>query len=137
MDQEKPSGRLVEGWLERLNLAELADWDVLVFLYRHRTSLASADQIARLVGYTSGVVADALDQLESRKLVKRSRASQGVHLYQFSDSTDPDDSFHQLVKLTQSRSGRLLVIKKLRKCARRESHDRLHLMAERSANGGK
>jgi hypothetical protein len=43
-----------------------------------------------MLGYPSTVVADALDHMESVKLIRRSRASQGVRLYQFgSFEADP------------------------------------------------
>jgi DNA-binding transcriptional MocR family regulator len=123
MEQEKPLGLLVEECLESLDLALLADWDVLIFLCRHRASLASAGQIARLLGYTSSVVGDALDRLESRGLLQRSRASKGVRLYQFLNSP-PLDGFQQLISLAESRNGRLLLGKKLRqRASRRQLRD--------------
>jgi DNA-binding MarR family transcriptional regulator len=126
MEQEKPLDLLVEVWLETLDLSLLADWDVLVFLYRHRASLASAEQIARLLGYTSTVVGDALDRLESLGLVQRSRASQGVRLYQFLVSTPPPlDGFQQLMSMAENRNGRLLLAKKLRqRASRQQGRDR-------------
>jgi DNA-binding MarR family transcriptional regulator len=119
-----------------MDLSLLAEWDVLVFLYSHRVSLASAEQIARLVGYTSRVVGDALDRLESRSMVKRSRASQGVRLYEFLDSTGPShDGFKQLVKLAEHRTGRLLLAEKLRQRAGRQARggEGLRLVMEGSA----
>jgi hypothetical protein len=41
----------IDGWLNTLGIASLCQWDVLVFLYRHQTSLVGADFIARLLGY--------------------------------------------------------------------------------------
>jgi DNA-binding MarR family transcriptional regulator len=125
MEQAKPLDLLVEVWLETLDLSLLADWDVLVFLYRHRASLASAEQIARLLGYTSAVVGDALDRLESLGLVQRSRASQGVRLL-FLVSTPPAlDGFQQLMSLAENRNGRLLLAKKLRqRASRQQARDR-------------
>ena len=127
---------LVDGWLASLDLSLLADWDVLVFLYSHRASLASAEQISRLVGYTAIVVGDALDRLESRGFVKRSRASQGVRLYQFLDSTSPShDGFRQLLRLATNRPGRLLLAKRLRGRGRQQARGRegLELVAKGSA----
>jgi hypothetical protein len=93
------------------------DWDVLAFVYRHQASLTNADQIARMLGYPSTVVADALDHIESLKLIRRSRASQGVRLYQFvSSEADPPSHgcFQHLIALAETPSGRSLLIKKLR-----------------------
>jgi DNA-binding MarR family transcriptional regulator len=64
----------------RMGISLLSEWDVLAFVYRHGASLTTADQIARLIGYESAVVSDALDRLEREKLIERSRPSQGVRL---------------------------------------------------------
>jgi DNA-binding MarR family transcriptional regulator len=74
---------LVGRHLETLRIYNLADWDVLVFVYRHGTSLVSAEQIARLLGYGKTAVGAALESLTSTGLVQRSRNSHGVRLYQF------------------------------------------------------
>ena len=116
-EKEKSLDLLVEGCLEGLSISLLADWDVLVFLYRHQLSLTSAAQIARLLGYPGNVVSEALDRLEPLGLVRRSRAYQGVRLYQFVFSephTLPQSLFQQLMRLAENRAGRLLVAKKLR-----------------------
>ena len=117
VEKENSLDFLVQGCLESLGISLLSDWDVLVFLYRHHASLASAEQIARLLGYPSKAVGDALDTLESLRLVQRSRASQGVRLYQFVFSEvhlPPKSCFRQLISLTENRTGRLLLAKKLR-----------------------
>ena len=100
-----------------MDISSPVEWDVLTFVYRHQASLANAEQIARMLGYPSTVVGDALDHLESLKLIRRSRASQGVRLYQFvsSEADSPSQScFQQLITLTENPAGRLLLIKKLR-----------------------
>jgi hypothetical protein len=108
----------IQDCLKELGISSPVDWDVLVFVYRHKASLANADQIARLLGYSGNAVGDALDNLESLKLIQRSRASQGVRLYQFvSSGVDVaiDSCFWQLIGLAQNREGRLLLIKQLRR----------------------
>jgi DNA-binding transcriptional regulator GbsR (MarR family) len=100
-----------------LGIASPVEWDVLAFVYRHQASLTNADQIARMLGYPSTVVADALDQMETFKLIRRSRASQGVRLYQFvASEADPQSHscFQQLITLAENPAGRLVLIKKLR-----------------------
>src|SRR6202521_5997367 len=72
----------VEGWLKTLGIESLCQWDVLVFLDRHPSILASTDHIAFLVGYATAEVVAALDSVESSGLVECSRFSQGVRLYQ-------------------------------------------------------
>jgi MarR family len=117
VDPDKSLDFRIQECLTRLGVSSAVDWDVLAFVCRHKASLANAEQIARLLGYPSTVVGDALDHLESLKLIRRSRASQGVRLYQFvaSEAAPPsNDSFQQLISLTENRGGRLLLIKKLR-----------------------
>jgi DNA-binding transcriptional regulator GbsR (MarR family) len=118
MAQEASIDSRVRECLTRLGITSPVDWDVLAFVYRHQASLTNADQIARMLGYASTVVADALDQLEFLKLIRRSRASQGVRLYQFiaSDPADPVSRgcFQQLITLAENPAGRSLLIRKLR-----------------------
>jgi DNA-binding MarR family transcriptional regulator len=79
----------VEGWLKTLGIESLCQWDVLVFLYRHQSSLVSAEHIARFLGYATAELVAAMDSLESSGLVKGSRVSQGVRLYQLTAPADP------------------------------------------------
>jgi DNA-binding MarR family transcriptional regulator len=106
----------VQDCLEGVGISLLSEWDVLNFMHRHRVSLMSADQIARLVGYESTVVRGALDRLQREKLVERSRASQGVRFYRILAPTDArrGHCLQQLIGLSESRSGRLLLIKQLK-----------------------
>jgi hypothetical protein len=117
-EKNKSSDILVQECLKSLGISLLGDWDVLIFLHRHQVILASSEQIARLLGYPNEAVSDALDRLESQGLVQRSRASQGVRLYQFVFSEAhlaPESCFRRLMSLAENRSGRLLVAKRLRK----------------------
>jgi DNA-binding MarR family transcriptional regulator len=84
-------------------------------VYRHITSLTSADQIARLVGYESKAVGGALDRLERQKLIERSRPSRGVRLYRVLTSTDVEHGrcLRELVVLSETRVGRLELAKRL------------------------
>ena len=110
----------IQDCLKSLGLSSLADWDVLVFLYRHQASLASAEQIAHLVGYSINAVGDSLDRLESQGLVERSRPSRGVRFYQFvvtEAHRAPEGCFRQLISLAENRTGRLLLVKHIRQNA--------------------
>jgi hypothetical protein len=106
--------------LKALGISLLGDWDVLVFLWRHGAMIASTGRIARLVGYETTVAGDSLDRLEALGLVRRSRASQGLRLFQFAIPADPvlRERFEQLRALAESRAGRLRVLTKLKKPAR-------------------
>jgi DNA-binding MarR family transcriptional regulator len=110
MDKDNQPDLEVEGWLKTLGIESLCQWDVLVFLYRHQSSLVSAEHIARFLGYATAEVAVALDRAESSALVKRSRVSQGVRLYQL---TAPADARHRnalerLMTFVDSHTGRLV-----------------------------
>ena len=106
----------VEAWLRTLGIDSLTQWDLLVFLYHHQTSLVGAEFIARLLGYTTASVVAALEVLEFLGLVERSRALQGVRLYQFALPADPPrrDAFVRLTALANSRAGRLQLFKQLK-----------------------
>src|ERR1700680_4711319 len=101
----------VEGWLKTLRIESLCQWDVLVFQSRHQPSLVSAESIARLLGYATAEVVAALDSLESSGLVKRSRVSQGVRLYQVTASADPArrDALERLMTRADGHTVRLLL----------------------------
>jgi hypothetical protein len=118
MPQEHaPDLAAVEHWLFTARIASRHHWDMLVFLYRHQTSLVSAEHIARLIGYATGEVVAALEYLESLGFVERSRTSQGVRLYQFAAPTDtpPGDACHRLIRVADSRAMRLLLAKRWRR----------------------
>lgn len=106
----------VQSCLEGVGIALLSEWDVLNFMHRHRLSLMSAGQVARLIGYESTIVRGALDRLQREKLVERSRASQGVRFYRILAPTDARRGrcLQQLINLSESRAGRLLLTKQLR-----------------------
>jgi hypothetical protein len=117
MPQEPPANAEVEGLLEVLGVESLCQWDVMVFLYRHQTTLVGADYLARLLGYATEPVIEALDALESLELVARSRVSQGARLYQFTVPPGPPRgaAFDRLLELVSHRSGRTLVSQCLRR----------------------
>src|SRR5436190_23952556 len=110
MDPENVPDLVLEGWLRTLGIESLCQWDVLVFLYRHQSSLVSAEHIARFLGYAAAAVVAALDSLESSGLVARSRVSQGVRLYQVNAAVDLAirDALEQLMTLVDNRTLRVL-----------------------------
>ena len=119
------------GDLEMLGISLLVEWDLLVFLHRHGSSLTSAGQLAGLLGYGKAGVSSALERLESIGLAQRSRGSRGIYIYRFEP---PEDSrygcFLRLRSLTEKRSGRLMLVKILQRRTRREQAERrdgLHL----------
>jgi hypothetical protein len=105
----------IDGWLNALGVTSLCQWDVLMFLYRHQTSLLGADAIARFLGYANGPVVEALDALEGLGLVARSRVSQVVRLYQSITPPDPprSDAWACLLALVSRRAGRVRLSKRL------------------------
>ena len=70
MEAEKIADLVVSERLETLGVSQLGQWDVLMFLYRHGTSLTSAAQIGRLLGNDKSAVGAALDRLESLGLIR-------------------------------------------------------------------
>jgi DNA-binding MarR family transcriptional regulator len=111
MAQDNQPDLQVEGWLKTLGIESLCQWDVLVFLYRHQSSLVSAEHIARFLGYATAEAAAVPDSLESSGLVERSRASQGVRLYQVTAPADPArrDALERLMTLADSHAVRQLL----------------------------
>jgi hypothetical protein len=107
----------VESWLDILGIDLFCQWDVLVFLHRHPTSLISAEHIARLLGHPTGEVVTALDSLESLGFVERSRVDQGVRLYQHVTPRRPGhgDILDRLLALGATRAGRLILSRTLRR----------------------
>jgi len=113
----------VNGWLKILGIESICQWDVLVFLYRHQSSLVNAEHIARFLGYATAEVVAALDSLESSGLVERSRVSQGVRLYQLtalSPAPAPEGgesgvgrALERLMTLVDSRTLRVLQARRL------------------------
>src|SRR6266849_5573544 len=104
----------VEGWLKTLGIVSLCQWDVLVFLDRHQSSLVSAEHIARFLGYATAEVVAALDNLESSGPVERSRVSQGVRLYQLTAPADPTrrDALERLMTFVDNHTVRLLLARR-------------------------
>ena len=124
---------LLRGHLDNLRITNLPEWDVLAFIYVHGTNLASAEQIARLLGHRRAAVSDALDSLTSTGLVQRSRDLKGVRLYQLAPAVEGDSRWHsqeELIRITGDRNGRLALIGHLRQAGGREAwheHGGLHL----------
>jgi DNA-binding MarR family transcriptional regulator len=124
---EYPPEPSIQCCLESMGIFLLSEWDVLAFVHRHGTSLTSAQHISQLIGYDISAVVGALDRLERENLIHRSRTSEGVRFYRILDSTDAGrrGCLEQLVSLSESRAGRLLLTKQLR-AARSESARQEH-----------
>ena len=93
----------------------MVQWDALAFLHRHGTSLASAEQLSRLLGYRSDALCKALESLTASGLVVRSRNSRGLRLYRLAGSVAALD---ELIEMADDRQGRLLLIEQLGQRAR-------------------
>ena len=121
----------VAKYLSILGISDLAEWDVMTFIYHHGTSLSSAEKIASMLGYSKASVGTALDSLTSDGLVYRSRNSHGARIYHLA-APMPDDarrsSLEELLKIVEERAGRLVLVKHLRKPAGgKDSRERLGL----------
>jgi DNA-binding MarR family transcriptional regulator len=111
MAQDNQPDLQVEGWLKTLGIESLCQWDVLVFLYRHQSTLVRVEHIARFLGYATAEAAAVPDSLESSGLVERSRVSQGVCLYQLTAQADRTrrDALERLMSLADSHAVRQLL----------------------------
>jgi DNA-binding MarR family transcriptional regulator len=116
MQDERLSDAEIDGLLKTLGITSLCQWDVLVFLYHHQTSLLGANLIAHLLGYASEPVVAALDALAFLGLVERSRVSQVARLYQFTVPLDPErrDAWIALLPMASHRAGRVRLAQHLR-----------------------
>jgi hypothetical protein len=116
MQHENISDAEIDSWLKTLGITSLCQWDVLVFLYHHQTSLVGANLIAHLLGYASDPVVAALDVLAFLGLVERSRVSQVARLYQFTVPSDPQrcEAWIGLLPLASHRVGRVRLAQRLR-----------------------
>jgi DNA-binding MarR family transcriptional regulator len=116
MRHEHLSDADVDNLLKTLGITSLCQWDVLVFLYHHQTSLLGANLIAHLLGYASDPVVAALDVLAFLGLVERSRVSQVARLYQFTVPSDPErrDAWMALLPMAGDRTGRVRLAQHLR-----------------------
>jgi len=106
----------VQNCLEGLGISHLSELDVLAFVYRHRITLASADEIAGLIGYEPVVVSSVLDRLECNHLIERSQASEGVRFHRILAPADSERKrcLQRFASLLEDRDGRLLLAKELK-----------------------
>ena len=110
----------LEHCLKSLGISLLSELDVLVFVYRRKTSLTSVKQIASLIGHDEAAVSSALGLLEREKLIEPSIASQGLRFYRILPQEDSgrQQCFRQLVSLSETRDGRLQLAKQLKPIGR-------------------
>lgn len=115
-EQANPLELLVQRCLESIGVSLLLDWDLLIFLYHHGATLSSTDQLARLLCCESTRIGNALDRLESQRLIESTQSSRQVRFYKVVVSSDGSRQgcFQQLLKLTGNRAGRLMLVKMLK-----------------------
>jgi biotin operon repressor len=119
---ESRTAEAVVKHLSTLGIVELAEWDLLTFIRSHAASLATADKIASLLGYSKAMLRSTMESLTVKGLVMRSRNSRGVRLYRFAIPAPGDPvrlAWDSLLKIAEDRRGRLLIAEHLRKTARR------------------
>jgi DNA-binding MarR family transcriptional regulator len=106
-----------ERHLETLDISAIAEWDVLVFLDHHGTTIASAAHLVRLIGYSQSVVESALENLTRAGLIQGSRGFDGIGRYQVIPLDTParQDCLEALIEMADRRNGRLQLIAALRK----------------------
>ncbi|MEO8369002.1 MAG: helix-turn-helix domain-containing protein [Candidatus Solibacter sp.] len=113
---------VVLGNLDTLGIIFKSEWDTLTFLHRHSTSLGTAADIARLIGYDKTEIGVALHRLEALGLIKRSRVAQGIRIYECVDPPEPSPAacLKELRALAQTRTGRLVLLGHLQATRRGE-----------------
>ncbi|PSM45573.1 hypothetical protein C7Y66_29635 [Chroococcidiopsis sp. CCALA 051] len=113
-DLEDVSAFEIESWLQTLGIQQLIEWDVLVYLYRHQSSLINAEQISHLLNYGSNLIVEALKTLESLGLVERSRASRGARLHRLVPPVEPpcQEAFERLIGLKNAHPVRRLLARR-------------------------
>jgi hypothetical protein len=117
MAVRKSQDELVIESLQTLGVSFLTEWDALTFVYQHATSLCTAAQIAKLIGYDKVETAAALQKLETLGLIERSRVTQGIRFYRVPAPEEPlrHGCLLELMSLTQDRAGRLLLLRHLKR----------------------
>jgi DNA-binding MarR family transcriptional regulator len=119
----------IQDCLRAIGISLLSDWDLLTFVYRHGPSLTTTGHISKLVGYEKTVVDAALDRLEREMLIERVGGPRGARLHRMSTSKDVQhrDYLQQVTALSESRDGRLLVVKLLKPVGRNSGENTLSL----------
>jgi DNA-binding MarR family transcriptional regulator len=114
VSKQRSLDRQFEACLATWGISLLEEWDLLVFLHRHRKSLLTVEQICLLLGYGNPVVGKALGTLEKAGLVRRSRSSQGIRFNQLAAADAArQDSFELLVNLLETPLARGVVAGRL------------------------
>lgn len=131
MDGNTVSEADVQDWLRTLGITSLCQWDVVVFLHRHRDSLLGAAHLARLLGYATELIVTAMEELEGLRLVVRSRVSQGARFYHFMPPLETQRlaALDGLLAFASYRAGRLQLSRLLQQGDQRAHAD--HQMAAR------
>jgi DNA-binding MarR family transcriptional regulator len=106
----------VQNCLEGLGIFLLIELDVLAFVFRRGVTLASADDIAELIGHEPVIVSGALDRLERHKLIERTKPSRGARFYRILAQADSERKrcLQHFASLLESRNGRLLLARELK-----------------------
>ena len=101
--------------LQAIGVESQCQWDLMIFLYRHQTTLMSPESLATLMGSRGEVVTAALDLLEALQLVKR--AGSYARLYEFTRPVAPwrRAALDRLLALSGVREGRITVRRHLRR----------------------
>ena len=105
----------IEECLATWRIFLLEEWDLLVFLHRHRNSLLTVEQISLLLGPGTSAIRQALRTLETEGLLRCSRSFQGIRFYRLGASIDAgrQDAFELLVSLLKKPAARDLMARKL------------------------
>ena len=101
--------------LRELCILRLSEWDVLVFLHQHGTTLMGPEHISRLLGYSKTTISAALERLESFGLISQSHVSQETRRFECAPwrQLSAREEFEFLVAPERKRAARLLIAREL------------------------
>ena len=96
-------------------IRDACDLDVLLFFYRHPTSLLTSEQLVAAIGYKPVLIAASLDGLVEAGLLRRSlNPSQVARLYVLEMGRLSDDQLLTLLKIAATRTEREQLMRLLR-----------------------
>jgi hypothetical protein len=130
MEREKASLESeIQDCLGIIGISLLSDWDLLTFVYRHGPSLTTTDHISKLVGYEKNSRRCSARSAGTRNAYRTCGGPRRARLYRMSTSKDAQHRgyLQQVIALSESRDGRLLVVRLLKPVGRNSGENKLSM----------
>jgi hypothetical protein len=104
MDLEQHAPEL----LDRLDIRNLCDLDLLLFFARHPRTLLASEELVRLLGYPLNRIGQSLESLLTAGLLTRTpQKSRAARMYVLAIDGKNDGWLTEVVTLASTRTGRL------------------------------